>query len=726
MRALFVVAILTGSFLLFLVQPMIARMALPRLGGAPAVWNSAMLVYQALLLGGYAYADALGRVRPRIQAVIHVIVLALAALTLPIGVRAMELPQGAQPALWVPWLLAISIGPLFFAVSAQAPLLQRWFAVSSNGRDPYALYSASNVGSFAGLIAYPLLAEPLLTLHAQSLVWTIGYGVLVALVIGCALVLPRHVPGEAHIRHTSPAPGVGRVVHWIALAFVPSGLMLATSTFITTDIVAVPLLWVLPLGLYLLSFTLAFAENRAPALFCEKLAPIAVLMIGPFLISGNQDHPFVNAGLALALLFAVSVALHARMYALRPAPDRLTGFYLVMSFGGALGGVFAGLIAPILFDWTYEFPLLVLAAAPLVRRQYLFTLFARFWRGDASLVRIKLLSLLLGVLLALWLGLSNPGNLLGSRPQNFGFFVIALCGLVLIGRRIPFTCAVAAILLVYGGYQSIQFSLSGARTRSYFGVYTVRDTPLTRVLTHGTTVHGVEVLRSPRAPTTYYYRESGVGQAMQRAPALFGPAARIGVVGLGSGTLACYAQPGQHWRFYEIDPAIERIASTRFQFLPSCLPHADITTGDARLSLAREPGASRDLLVLDAFSSDAVPMHLLTQEAFAEYARVVAPHGLLMVHISNRYLNLAPVVAAAAKAGGWKAALLVFRPDSRQASEQAAGSDWIALTRDPALLADLVRGNGAWRPLEPQPGFTPWGDDFASILPVLNILWGKE
>ena len=198
------------------------------------------------------------------------------------------------------------------------------------------------------------------------------------------------------------------------------------------------------------------------------------------------------------------------------------------------------------------------------------------------------------------------------------------------------------------------------------------------------------------------------------------------MVGLGSGTLACYAQPGQHWRFYEIDPAIERIASTRFQFLPSCLPHAAITTGDARLSLAREPSASRDLLVLDAFSSDAVPMHLLTHEAFAEYARVVAPHGLLMVHISNRYLNLAPVVAAAAKAGGWKAALLVFRPDSRQANEQAAGSDWIALSRDPALLADLVRGNGGWRPLQPQPGFTAWGDDFASILPVLNALWGKE
>jgi hypothetical protein len=247
---LFVAAILAGSFLLFLVQPMVARMALPRLGGAPAVWNSAMLVYQALLLGGYAYAHWLGRVPVRVQAGIHLTLLAVAAYWwLPIGLTGMELPDNAEPALWVPWLFGASIGPLFLAISAQAPLLQRWYSVASGGRDPYALYAASNIGSFGGLIAYPLIVEPGLALKGQSLLWTIGYALVFVLVAGCAMLLPGKAPQEAHVAHHSPPPGKLRVLHWIILAFVPSGLMLATTTFLTTDIVAMPMLWVLPLGL---------------------------------------------------------------------------------------------------------------------------------------------------------------------------------------------------------------------------------------------------------------------------------------------------------------------------------------------------------------------------------------------------------------------------------------------------------------------------------------------
>ncbi len=263
-RWIFVVTILAGSFLLFLVQPMVARMALPQLGGAPAVWNSAMLVYQALLLGGYAYAHLLGKLMPKAQAAVHLLLLLCAAVWLPIGVNSSPTPIGTEPALWTPWLLAASIGPLFFAVSAQAPLLQRWFAFICPGRDPYALYAASNVGSFAGLIAYPLLVEPLLPLRAQSWGWSIGYVLLFVLVIGCGWLLP-HRREQAVPLDKGEAPGWRRVLHWIVLALVPSGLMLATSTFLTTDIVAVPLLWVLPLGLYLLSFTVAFAARRGLA-----------------------------------------------------------------------------------------------------------------------------------------------------------------------------------------------------------------------------------------------------------------------------------------------------------------------------------------------------------------------------------------------------------------------------------------------------------------------------
>ena len=720
-HALFVVAILTGSFLLFLVQPMVARMALPRLGGAPAVWNSAMLVYQALLLGGYAYAHWLGRVPVRMQAAIHLAVLAIAALWLPIGLTAMELPADAEPAVWVPWLFGASIGPLFFAISAQAPLLQRWYSVASGGRDPYALYAASNVGSFGGLIAYPLIVEPSLALKGQSLLWTIGYALVFVLIAGCATLLPRKAPEEPHVAHHSPAPGVRRVLHWVILAFVPSGLMLATTTFLTTDIVAMPMLWVLPLGLYLLSFSLAFREGDALPDLLARIAPLIVLLFGATLIAGHQKLAYLNALIGLILLFVVAVALHSCMYRLRPAADRLTGFYLAMSVGGALGGVFSGLVAPVLFDWTYEYPLLILAAGVLMPQAFLFPAIARLWRGEGQLLRIKTLVAALLVAIFVWVGIFNPGGVLGELHEQIAFLFVAAIGLIATGKRIPYVVALAGGLFLFGGYRAIDISLGGDRTRSYFGVYTVADMTDERRLAHGTTLHGIQLKGArSRLPTTYYVAGSGVGRAMLAAPQLYGPAARIGVVGLGTGTLACYAQPGQFWRFYEIDPAVVGLArdSGEFSFLRQCAPQAEIAVGDARLRLAEAAPASLDLLALDAFSSDTVPMHLMTTEAFATYARVLAPNGLLLVHISNRFLALSPVVAGAATQGGWHAARLVYQPGALEERDEAATSDWIALSRDPAILARLTAGR--WQPLVPKPGFTPWTDDYASVVPVMR------
>jgi SAM-dependent methyltransferase len=724
LRWLFVAAILSGSFLLFLVQPMVARMALPRVGGAPAVWNSAMLVYQALLLGGYAYAHWLSRVPPRMQAGIHLGVLALAALWLPIGLIATQLPGSAEPALWVPWLFGASIGPLFFAISAQAPLLQRWFSVASGGKDPYALYAASNIGSFGGLIAYPLLVEPMMTLRSQSWLWTGGYALVFALVGACALMLPKRAEDTPHVAHHSPAPEWRRVAHWIVLAFVPSGLMLATTTYLTTDIVAVPMLWVLPLGLYLLSFSLAFANRRAiPDVFC-KFAPAAMLVCGATVIGGSQAYAYVNAFIALLLLFVVAVALHSRMYALRPAPDRLTGFYLAMSVGGALGGVFAGLIAPILFDWTWEYPLLILAAGGLAPQAFLLPGFGRLWDDpDPQWRRIKTFALALLVLLVAWFGIGYQGNWFGISYANFAFLALMFLGLLAIGKRAAFLITLVGAITLYGGYRSLQDSLSGARTRSYFGVYTVNDLPTERRLAHGTTLHGIQ-LKGLHAlqPTTYYVPGSGIGQAMNTLPELFGANARVGVVGLGAGTLSCYAQPGQRWRFYEIDPAVVHIArdSGKFTFVSECLPHPDIRIGDARLRLAEDPAASLDLLALDAFSSDAVPMHLMTAEAFETYARVLQPKGLLLVHISNRYLDLAPVVAAAAERGGWHAMRLDYTPSAAERAQEAGVSDWIALSHDKPTLDRLTSLDTDWKPLKPKPGYTGWTDDYASIVPVLR------
>jgi hypothetical protein len=354
-RPLFVATIVTGSFLLFLTQPMIGRMALPRVGGAPAVWNSAMMVYQALLLGGYAYAHWLARLRPRLQAGIHLGAFAFAVLWLPIGLSGAMPPADSSPILWVPWFLVSSIGPLFFVISAQAPLMQRWFAMESGRGEPYALYAASNLGSFAGLISYPLIVEPLLTLDQQSALWTGGFALLVLLVVGCALTMPARSVEEVPLE-SSPAPSRRRVFHWVLLAAVPSGLMLSTTTHLTTDIVAMPLLWALPLGLYLLSFVVAFATRRGAANFIIQVAPLIILIAGGLAFAHGSTRPLAAATLGLSLLFVVAVSLHSEMYRLRPQPDRLTGFYLAMSVGGVLGGALVAIAAPIVFDWTYEHP----------------------------------------------------------------------------------------------------------------------------------------------------------------------------------------------------------------------------------------------------------------------------------------------------------------------------------------------------------------------------------
>jgi SAM-dependent methyltransferase len=725
-RPLFLATIVTGSFLLFLTQPLVGRMALPRLGGAPAVWNSAMLVYQALLLGGYAYAHWLSRLRPRRQAGLHLAMFGLAALWLPIGLTAAIPPTDAAPALWVPWFLVSSIGPLFFIISAQAPLMQRWYALETSRGEPYALYAASNLGSFAGLISYPLAVEPLLTLDQQSRLWTGGYLLLVLLVAGCALTIPgRSV--EAAPPEASPPPTRRRVLHWVALAAVPSGLMLSTTTHLTTDIVAMPLLWALPLGLYLLSFVVAFANRRWAADFITEIAPLIILIAGGLAFSDGSHKPLFSATLGLSLLFVVAVTLHGEMYRLRPPADRLTGFYLTMSVGGVLGGIFCAILAPTIFDWAYEHPLLIIAAALLFpKRSHLWRI-ERIW---AHPVWGRRLSIGLPAI-ALLLSLVADSKFMPDIPSWAPIAVpiaIGLIALFTIGRRWVFAACLAALMMSYGGWWTLKLSVHDIRTRSYFGIYTVSTRPsgTARVLTHGTTVHGVQNLVAGREadPTSYYSRLSGVGRAMAAAETLYGPGARIGVIGLGTGTLACYARPGQSWTFFEIDPAMVRIARSRFSFLERCAPDARIVLGDARLTLARQPVASLDMLAVDAFSSDAVPMHLLTQEALGVYGRALQRDGILLMHISNRYLDLEPVIAAGARARGWKAYLLRYSPNAAEtASDNATPSVWVAMSRNEAKLDAMVAAGTApamWWELEPRRGFAGWTDDYATILPLIQ------
>jgi spermidine synthase len=513
------------------------------------------------------------------------------------------------------------------------------------------------------------------------------------------------------------------------LAAVPSGLILSTTLHLTTDIVAMPLLWVAPLGAYLLSFTVAFASKRNAADAIRRAAPIVLLIAGCGLFVHGGALVFVFAAVAIVNLFTISVALHSRLFESRPEPRYLTLFYLTMSVGGALGGLFCALIAPLIFNWTYEHLLLLVVAACLLAAGNPFDRLARLWAADRRSRRLTLVGAPLLIAVAV-LGSVVPALAVPIASKLILYGILA-AGIAAIGNPPLFAAALTALLLYAGAWSQLELSVTpGKMTRSFFGVYAVRTDPGRRILYHGTTIHGIENIGSAareRMATTYYATRSGIGLAMTASPALFGDHARIGIVGLGTGTLACYARPGQQWTFYEIDPAIEGIATdpSRFAFLSRCLPHPNIVIGDARLTLEHSPPAGKELLVVDAFSSDAIPMHLLTREAFSVYGRNLTGSGLLMVHISNRYLDLEPVIAAAAAAGGWTAAVRYYVPSDASFQHNEAPSKWIALSRDPATMHKLVAlSHQQWRPLRPRPGFGSWTDDYASLLPLIR--WGGE
>lgn len=722
-RALFMATILTGSFLLFLIQPMVARMALPRLGGAPNVWNSAMLVYQALLLAGYFYAHRLARMPLARQARIHLALIALAAVTLPVALIDLPQPAAGAEVFWVPALFALSIGPIFLLVSAQAPLMQRWYAADPAAGEPWALYAASNLGSFAGLIAYPLLVEPLLALRAQAWLWTAGYATL-AVFIYLSARARRGLAQTADAPQpvTSPPVPARRITLWLALSAVPSGLMLSTTTHLTTDLIAMPLLWVIPLGLYLLSFVIAFAERRGAAQTLALLAWPAVLTTGTMAMVSEGSNGLLPVAGSLVLLLLFAVALHARLYDARPDPDRLTFFYLIMAAGGVLGGLFTALLAPLAFDWVWEHPLLVLlgtALLPWSRR-----LDWRLLPGmDRQLQRILQTALIGFGVLCCWQVYSVVSSG-GPRTLSGAWMIgVTLAGLMLTFRRAWVTALLLGAMLAQGGTQTLADSHAGLRTRSYFGIYTVRDRPSEklRTLAHGTTLHGQQssdpALR--HMPLSYYGPGSGVGIAFSHAADLFGPAPRVAVVGLGAGTLACYRRAGASWTFFEIDPAVLAYSQRgTFTYLRDCAPRARVVLGDARIELEKVPPGSFDLLAIDAFSSDAIPLHLMTDEALGVYERALSPRGILLIHISNRFIDLEPVLGAEARRRGLSAAL---RDDNPPANSGMTGSSWVALSRDRARLKALAAQAPAlvWRPLS-RPAARGWSDDHASILPYVQ------
>jgi hypothetical protein len=753
----FTVAIFANAALLFTLEPMFTKMVLPLLGGTPSVWNTCLLFFQAVLLGGYLYAHLATRHLPaRGQAGLHLALVAVAALVLPVAVPAgWQPPPTGSPVPWLLAALAVALGLPFLVLSAGAPLLQRWFARTGHpdAADPYFLYAASNAGSLVALLAYPLLVEPNLRLSEQSRLWAAAYVALALLLAACAVLARGARAGAAGVAAAGAAPelsavaapaeaarsepiGWRRVARWVLLAFVPSSLLLGTTSYLSTDVASVPLLWVVPLALYLLSFVFVFARRqvfRRAAML--RVQAIFLVPLATMLLSGSTRPLWLLAAVHLLTLFATAMVCHGELAATRPRADRLTEFYLWMSAGGVLGGVFNVLVAPVVFDSVVEYPLVIVLACLLrpnegpggagegegegegedPARARL-----RLWR--ARVLDVVLPLLLFGAVVAILQPDFLPERL-GKTRVHVATGVLGLLCFFLRTRPLRFALGVTALLV--GGYVGRRTSSDDTlfRARSFFGVYRVRGDSTYRMLVNGTTLHGAQLLapKYRKEPLTYYHVEGPLGQlflnVVQGKPPI-----RVAAVGLGAGTMGCYARPGDQWTFYEIDPLVVRIARDPhfFTYLRDCVPTARVVLGDARRSLSRAPDGAYDLILLDAFSSDAIPVHLLTREALDLYLRKLAPGGLIAFHVSNRHLDLRPVlteIARDARVAGASGGDVQFTAAQNRMLKSV--STWVVVARHATDFAALVRQPG-WAPLPPRADVRMWTDDASDLVGVFK------
>ena len=674
-QLLFAGTIFSSAFLLFLVQPLIAKQILPWFGGSAAVWSICMVFFQVVLLAGYAYSDWITRhLRVRAQAALHVGLL-LASLTfLPLVVGAAWKPTGAEDPTWlILGLLFATIGLPYFLLSTTGPLVQSWVARTPWGAQVYRYFSLSNLASLLSLLCYPVLIEPRSSLLQQALGWSWGYGVFVVLCAGTTLLVARRwpeaapspaAPSQAAAADSDQPPRWTDGVLWLVLPALASWLLLAVTNHITQNVAAVPFLWILPLSLYLFTFVLCFESDRwyRRGVFLPLAA--GVLLLCAF---GLQHHIGSNVRTGLPIyvggLFVLCMFLHGETARLRPAPRYLTRFYLMLSLGGAMGGATVGLVAPHVLPAYYELGiglmLTALAAAAVLRRRT-------------------------------WLRVSSVA--------------LAAC------------CAFFLIVQIGSDRSDARHLL-----RNFYGALITFDVRRTdpadnvRLLSHGSIKHGEQFLAPSRRsePTTYYGATSGVGRAMAAAPA--GPR-RVGLIGLGAGTLASYGRSGDVYRIYEINPQVFELADSEFTFLRDSHARIERVLGDARLALEREPPQGFDLLAVDAFSGDAVPVHLLTAEAMDVYLRHMKPDGIVAFHVTNRFLGLAPVVARIAQVKGLHAVLV---SDDAEASKWLNPTDWVLVARDPAVLAREPLRAVASTIATPEDA-RPWTDDFNNLLGVLK------
>jgi hypothetical protein len=734
MYLLFAGTLFTSAFLIFWIQPMVAKMVQPLLGGTPAVWTTCMLFFQVILLCGYFYAHLIStKLSIKKQVITHIFMLLLGILLLPIIISESKVIASAwdsNPVFWLLWLLIIVIGYPFFMISSSAPLLQKWFSNTSHvsAEDPYFLYVASNFGSIIALLSYPFIIEPTLRLRLQSQVWTFVYYTLILLFAICGVIIWRQsktikketissTPQQKKIKRLS----FRRRLRWLLLAFIPSSLMLGVTTYLTIDIASIPLLWIIPLTLYLISFIFVFAKRQLlPHETLVRLFPIITLVV-VFIILTEIDSPLWLVFLFyLTFFFLTAMVCHEQLAKDRPHTQHLTEFYLFISLGGALGGFFNALLAPIIFTKIIELPLVLVIACLVYKKNDL---------NKPFHVKLKdyLLPLALGGLTIILVKFV-PGITL----EPYQLWMVVIFGIPLfisylfIKRPIRFGLSLGAILLGSSFFSAIHGPILFTE-RNFFGTVQVNYDPSGpyHKLFHGTTLHGIQFTNPSREdePLSYYHREGPFGQIFKiynQNPS----SNSIAIIGLGIGSMLAYSSPNQDWTFYEIDPAVIQIAnnSKYFTFLKNSKPgDLNIIRGDARINIKKAAAAEYGIIVIDAFSSDAIPVHLITEEAVTLYLSKLAKGGILAFHISNQFLDLSSVIGDLASNAGLICLLqddnVVESIDRNYTGKYA--SKWAVMAEDISTLRPLLKDK-RWHIIYPRSHAKPWTDDFSNILDVLK------
>jgi hypothetical protein len=735
-----------AALLLFSVQPMIGKLVLPTLGGTPGVWNTCIVFYQAALLAGYAYAHwGMARLGFRRLFAVHALLLGLTFRFLPLTIP-VDPPApgsgGLGPAFWLFGVLVAAAGFPLFLVATTAPLLQRWFSLSRHpeSHDPYFLYAASNAGSLLGLAIYPWVVEPSLTLSQQGRAWAAGLAVLAGLVLICGAEVWRRGHAADQLQQTGEA-GAGRseidgdlmsipsrqVARWVLLAFIPSTWLLGVTTYVTTDLAAIPLLWTIPLGIYLLTYILAFARTTARWTRAAAAAlPLAVAPLVMVLSAGFVQWFWIP--LHWLVFFIGALVCHGQLAAARPSARHATAFYLAIALGGVLGGIFNALLAPVIFDRIVEYPLAIVLAclvSPGVAGP-------GGDRGPKSRLSDLMIPLAVFALTAIlvrggWEAADTvPGIVATMAASGLGIYA-CVTGL---RRPIRFALTAGGVFLASGLAPHPGGRLI-LRERDFFGTLKVLYDTEANVhrLLHGNTLHGQQSLdpASRGEPSTYFARSGPIGQLFAAlGPVLARDGARVAIAGLGVGTLACYARPGQGWTFYEIDPAVARIAQDPryFTYLSDCQAQGTslaIVLGDARLRLGEAPERSYQLIVLDAFSSDAVPVHLLSREAMRLYRSRLTEGGLLAFNLSNRYLDLEPVLGRQAEDAGMACRIaydVYLTAEQKRAGKQA--TIWVVMARREADLGELAT-DPRWRVPRLRPDARAWTDDDSDLASYLVL-----